>query len=165
MNIGDTMNKKGFTLIELLVVLVIIGLIGVIAIPTVISAYDEGKKAAYQTLIKDIAVAAQSYYQECDYDMTSFKNRGGKCNDDAAATSVANPLNISLNDLVTVGLLTNSYSGNESGSGSVPTLKNDQDQEIGDCRISIRKNVDSNYKVTYTITNISTESKCPASYQ
>ena len=72
------MNNKGFTLIELLAVIVLIAIIGVITIPNVTKIATGGKQASYDLLVKNIKVAAENYYTECEYgDLSNVEKYGG----------------------------------------------------------------------------------------
>ena len=56
------MNKKGFTLVELLAVVSILSLLVIIALPNIMSLFNEAKKNAYETELKNIYKAAQQQW-------------------------------------------------------------------------------------------------------
>src|SRR5262245_54798370 len=55
-------NESGFTLIELLIVIVILGVLAGIVVFAVSGINDRGQKAACQSDVKTIEVAAEAYY-------------------------------------------------------------------------------------------------------
>lgn len=55
-------NESGFTLIELLIVIVILGVLAGIVVFAVSGINDRGEKAACQSDVKTIEVAAEAYY-------------------------------------------------------------------------------------------------------
>ena len=55
------MKKNGFTLIELLVTVALILAIALLVVPKVQTLIDENKEKAYQSMLKTIEDAAQSY--------------------------------------------------------------------------------------------------------
>ncbi len=59
------MNKKGgFTLIELMIVVVIVGILAALAIPRYLAASRKSKIAEARFILKQIYLAADSYYHE-----------------------------------------------------------------------------------------------------
>ena len=151
------MNNKGFTLIELLMVIVLLAIITIVTVPTVGNSLNNSKEKSYQILISNIKTASQSYFEECSYVKTS------KCNikDNKITTNLIN--------LVKLGYLTGTTKTtcdeNDSNKCSVEKeLKNPKDQEdIGQCEITITKNVDEYGKVSYEVTTPSESSSnsCP----
>lgn len=155
------MNKKGFTLIELLAVIVLIAIVGIIAIPSIIDYIKSSKEASYKILQTDIYIAAQTYYEECEYGDLS---NGAKYGIDACNIS-DNPKEVSLSTLANLGILSASDVDNETGK-TVIDPRNDED--ISNCIIKIKKetitdqesdeNGIKNTKVKYTVTP---KSGCP----
>lgn len=56
------MKKKGFTLVELLAVIAILAILVIIALPNVLSMYNEARKNAFTTEVKDHYKAAEQKY-------------------------------------------------------------------------------------------------------
>lgn len=156
------MNRKGFTLIEVLAVVVIIGLLGIFIIPGFIDSIQNSKHTSYDTLIKNIVTASESYYEECEYgdlsDTEKYKDYACKIENKKINTTlgaIANTGFLKVND-------TKIVSGKEQKKVSNPI----NDKDISDCKITIEKQVNpSNYKVTYIIKNIDTNTICPSTYQ
>ena len=57
-------GKKGFTLIELMIVVVIIGILAALAIPRSMAASKKAKVSEARGVLKQLYVAAETYYQE-----------------------------------------------------------------------------------------------------
>lgn len=159
------MNKKGFTLIELLAVIIVIGIISTIVVPSVIGYAESAKETSYKILIKNITSSSKTYYEECEY---------GDLSDSTKYGSYACQINTSTIN-TTLGALAN------TGMLSVKTTKNnkkvvldprDETIDMSDCTIQITKtkqeitdaNGIKNTKVTYTVTNTSSDSNCPTEY-
>ena len=150
------MNRKGFTLIELLAVIILVALIGVLVMPSVIDTSNKGKQASYDILIKNIVTASKSYYEECEYgDLSNEEKYGGyfcTINDKA--------ITINLSALANTGFLSvKDVDENNKKQVLDPTNNNN----ISDCQITITKNIDEKYKVTYTITP-NGGTNCPTEY-
>ena len=148
------MNKKGFTLIELLAVIVLIGIVGIIVVPSVLDDLNTSKDKSYEILINDIKVAAENYYQECEYgDLNNTikdldKSQYGNCAKIKVSENEYYIQNISLIALANTGFLTAS---DKDGNKIIKDPKSDKD--ISNCTIKITKNKDANGKVTYRVTN------------
>ena len=158
------MNRKGFTLIELLAVIVLIGILGVLIVPGLLDNVDTAKQTSYDTLIKNIVVASQTYFEECEYGDLSDK---AKYNEYACEIHSNNTyIETTLGALANTGLLkVNKTKKLETGKEikivDNPTNNND----ISNCKIKITKEVDTNYKVTYKVEDISGNNNCPNTYQ
>ena len=152
------MNRKGFTLIELLAVIILVALIGVLVMPSVIDTSNKGKKASYDILIKNIVTASKSYYEECEYGDLSDQ---GKYGDYACKIETdSNSKEITLSDLANTGFLS-VKDVDENNKKQVLDPRNNNN--ISDCQITITKNIDEKYKVTYTITPKG-GTNCPTEY-
>lgn len=147
------MNRKGFTLIELLAVIVLIAIIGIITVPNLLNTVNSSKEASYDILIKNIVTASKTYYEECEYGDLSNSTKYG----DYACIITNNTITTTLGALANTGFLEvkDPY---ESGSKIVLNPKNNTD--MSSCQITITKNVDESFKVTYEVTAES-DSDCP----
>ena len=141
------MNRKGFTLIELLAVIVLIAIIGIITVPNLLNTVDSSKEASYDILIKNIITASKTYYEECEYGDLSNSTKYG----DYAWIITDKTITIKLSDLANTGFLSVSVKDvDENNKKQVLDPRNNNN--ISDCQITITKNVDASFKVTYTIT-------------
>jgi len=135
------MNNKGFTLIELIVTIVILGVVMSIGTYSIISIVNSSKEENYESLIKNIKSAVETYAIECKY---------------AKTTSVTCSSQLTLGDLVKYGYL----SGNGKNSDSEYTLVNPKDNKsIASCTIKYTYN---NGKVT--VSAVSPSGSCPTVY-
>ena len=64
MKLFNKKNHEGFTLVEILIVVVIIGILATIAIPAYFSYVEKGYASDAKVQIKNVAQAAEIYYQE-----------------------------------------------------------------------------------------------------
>ena len=141
------MNRKGFTLIELLAVIILIAIIGIITVPNLLNTVDSSKEASYDILIKNIVTASKTYYEECEYGDLSNSTKYG----DYACIITDKTITIKLSDLANTGFLSVSVKDvDENNKKQVLDPRNNNN--ISDCQITITKNVDASFKVTYTIT-------------
>ena len=138
------MNRKGFTLIELLAVIILIALIAVLIVPNIIDTMTKSKEASYQLLVKNIVTASKSYYEECEYGDLSDSKYG-----EYVCTITDKTITIKLSALANTGFLS-VKDVDENNKKQVLDPKNNNN--ISDCQITITKNIDEKYKVTYTIT-------------
>lgn len=156
-------NNKGFTLVEILAVVVIIGLLGVITVPRVMTALNTGTETSYNVLVSDIVTAGKQLYEEIEFNKSELYRYyvpSGKSNTDKVVIS-SNRITVNLQTLVSNGFLTGLNNKNNSGNVNKKIILNPKTKsDIGACQIIIIKNLDSNYKVTYTFEG-STEEGCP----
>ena len=151
------MNRKGFTLIELLAVIILVALIGVLVMPSVIDTSNKGKQSSYDILIKNIVIASKSYYEECEYgDLSDSKYGEYACTIDSEKK-----ITITLSDLANTGFL--SVKDVDENNNKKQVLDPRNNNNISDCQITITKNIDEKYKVTYTITP-NGGTNCPTEY-
>ena len=156
------MNKKGFTLIELLAVIILIGMIAVIITPGVLDNVNTAKETSYNTLIKNIVTASQTYYEECEYgDLSDSKYGVYACTMNVSDKTIRTTLGA----LANTGLLKISDTEIKNGKEVKIVLNPQNDKDISDCKIKITKEVSANYKVTYKIENNDTSIICPSTYQ
>ncbi len=142
------MNRKGFTLIELLAVIVLIAIIGIITVPNLLNTVNSSKEASYDILIKNIVTASKTYYEECEYGDLSNKEKYGEY----VCIITDKTITIKLSDLANTGFLSVSVKDvDENNKKQVLDPRNNNN--ISDCQITITKNVDASFKVTYTITS------------
>ena len=153
------MNRKWFTLIELLAVIILIALIAVLIVPNIIDTMTKSKEASYQLLVKNIVTASKSYYEECEYgDLSDSKYGEYACTIDSEKK-----ITITLSALANTGFLSvKDVDENNKKQVLDPTNNNN----ISDCQITITKNIDEKYKVTYTITpDPNSDTNCPTKYE
>lgn len=157
------MNNKGFTLIELLVTIILISILMTISTVSVIGLLNKSKQKSYDILIKNIETATENFYEECDNANLIETKINAFCVEKISTIPNTNNkvATVSLKDLVNYGFLKSSSKNNNN-----KTVTNPKDnKDIGDCKITITKNIDSKGIVTYTITPVSnTNESCPASY-
>lgn len=162
------MNRRGFTLIELLVVIVLIGIIAVLITPGILRNVEETKQTSYNTLIKNIVISSQMYYEECEYgDLSDSKYGVYACN------ISSNTIETTLGTLANTGFLKVNDIKEVSGNEMKIVLNPRNNNDISDCKIKIMKlttidtdiNNIENYKVTYKIKNIDTLDICPITYE
>ncbi len=161
------LNNKGFTLLEVLAVIVIIAIVGGIAVPNVLNIISNSDKASYNIMVSDIKTAATTLYDEIDNNPSNklyqYDNNGKTASE---ITIENNTITINLQTLVSNGFISGTRPSDTNRNKNPKGLKNPKTNiDIGNCSITITKNVDSNYKVTYTITNNSTSNQdCPNEY-
>ena len=157
------MNNKGFTLIELLVTIILISILMTISTVSVIGLLNKSKQKSYDILIKNIETATENFYEECDNANLIETKINAFCVEKISTIPNTNNkvATVSLKDLVNYGFLKSSSKNNNN-----KTVTNPKDnKDIGDCKITITKNIDSKGIVTYTITPVSnTNESCPVSY-
>lgn len=160
------MNRKGFTLIELLAVIVIIGILGVLIVPGLLNNVSTAKEVSYNTLIKNIVISSQTYYEECEYGDLGDKSKYGNY---ACEIKSDNTITTTLGKLANTGLLDVKDTKVEEGKEVKAVINPKNNIDISNCEIVIQKNVTTteldengitNYKVTYSIT--ATGDNCPA---
>lgn len=167
------LNNKGFTLIEVLAVIAIIAILGLIAVPGVLNSVNNGKKSSYNIMISNIKTASQTLFEEVNYTNTElyqYNSNGIKSTTKVKTEKVYNNKNDSsiaqiqtnLQTLVSNGYLkgTNKEENNEKILLLINPINN---ENIGFCKITIRKITDSNLeeKTTYEIISDDTNSSCP----
>ena len=132
------MNRKGFTLIELLAIIVVIGIVAVLVAPSIIKSFNTSKEKAYNLLINNIRTAGENYYLECENgNLKSINSKYCNQND--------SKITVTLNELVELGILKASDNNN--------SIKNPQnDKDIGNCSITIEKEIGDYSKTTFDIT-------------
>ena len=154
------MNRKGFTLIELLAVIILVALIGVLVMPSVIDTSNKGKQASYDILIKNIITASKSYYEECEYGDLSNEEKYGK---EYVCIITDKKITIKLSALANTGFLSVKDVDENNKKQVLDPINNNN---ISDCQITITKNIDEKYKVTYTITPVpNSDTNCPTKYE
>lgn len=123
------------------------GLIVVLVMPSIVDSLNKSKETSYKVLINNIKVAAETYYEECEYGDLSDQ---GKYGDYACKIETdPNSKEITLSDLANTGFLS-VKDVDENNKKQVLDPRNNNN--ISDCQITITKNVDASFKVTYTIT-------------
>ena len=129
------MNRRGFTLVELLAVIIIIGLLSIFIIPNIIAALNNSKEASYNTLLENIVISSQTYYEECEYGNLSDTSRYGEY----ACTITGNRVNTTLSALANTGFLKVTDTKVISGKEVKVVLNPKNDYDMSSCKISIEK--------------------------
>lgn len=163
------MNRRGFTLIELLAVIVMIGLLGVIIVPNILKIVDESKESSYNTLIKNIVISSQMYYEECEYGDLSDRDKY----ESYACSMSGNIVNTTLGALANTGFLKVSDSKIENGTERKIVVNPKNNNDISDCQLQIEKikeevldeNDIKNIKITYRLTSSATNCPTTSEYQ
>lgn len=137
------------------------GLIAVLVMPSIVDSLNKSKETSYKVLINNIKVAAETYYEECEYGDLSDQGKYGDydCKIETDPNS-NNYIEITLSDLANTGFLS-VKDVDENNKKQVLDPRNNNN--ISDCQITITKNIDEKYKVTYTITPKG-GTNCPTEY-
>ena len=168
----NELNNKGFTLVEVLAVIVIIGILGIVAIPNGLSTINNGIKATYDILVKDITIAGIGLYEEIDYmnsTLYHYDTEGNTSTEIMIGKNIegnaidTNSLEVNLQTLVSNGLLTSNNTDIDGTNKNDKIITNPKTKEnIGECRIIIKREVDEKFNISYQITNNSIDnSNCP----
>lgn len=169
-------DNKGFTLVEVLAVIVIIAVIGMIAVPNVLTSINRSKEASFDILVDDIKIGGQQMFEEIDNvgSILYHYNNTGKTinviqklpvqsdNPNETKTQIV----VNLQTLVSNGFLvgTNREKDNTSNANSKVLLSPINNEDLGECIITITKTVDksNNYKTSYSFENSSSGNpNCP----
>lgn len=149
------MNNKGFTLIELLMVLVLLAVIVLISVPIVGNSLNNSKQASYDILVRNIETASKTFFEECkyNYNKSICENKYDNVTDNKATFKIY--------DLVKAGFL----SPTETTCTNTDCIKEPKNQnEIGQCELTITQNTSAEGKVSYTLTP-KPETNCPTEYK
>ena len=137
------------------------GLIAVLVMPSIVDSLNKSKETSYKVLINNIKVAAETYYEECEYgdlyDQGKYGDYACKIETDRNSN---NYIEITLSDLANTGFLS-VKDVDENNKKQVLDPRNNNN--ISDCQITITKNIDEKYKVTYKITPKG-GTNCPTEY-
>ena len=131
------MNNKGFTLIELLAIILLLAIVSTIGTYAVSSYIESARIKSDEILWENIKTASKEYADECTSGVSSLT-----CGD---ITSNPFIIETTIKQLAELGFL-NTTTDNSNSVIVIDSNKND----IGDCPIEIRRQVDSNYNVSYT---------------
>lgn len=132
------------------------GLIAVLVMPSIVDSLNKSKETSYKVLINNIKVAAETYYEECEYGDLSDQGKY----DAYACTINNNTINTTIGALAGTGLLKVNDTKEIDGKEVKVVLNPKNNSDIGDCQIQIIKNVD-NFKVTYQINGDDQQYGCP----
>jgi type II secretory pathway pseudopilin PulG len=125
-------------LVELLAIIALLALVSSVGSYAVISYINTAREKANSLLISNIKTASQEYMEECTSGISTLN-----C---SFANEEKTIINTDLKTLANYNFL--SVANN--------TVFNSKNEDIGECSITITKEVDTNYNVTYTITSNST---------
>lgn len=132
------------------------GLIAVLVMPSIVDSLNKSKETSYKVLINNIKVAAETYYEECEYGDLSEQDKYGTY----ACTINNNTITTTIGTLAGTGLLKVTDTKEIDGKEVKVVLNPKNNSDIGDCQIQIIKNVD-NFKVTYQINGDDQQYGCP----
>ena len=106
----------------------------------IIDLFNKSKDKSYNILIEDIKTAGENYYQECEYgDLSNISKYG-----DLACSKNDNPKEVSLGNLVKLGIL--------KASGNNNTIVNPKNKKnISSCTVTITKEVGEHSKTTFNV--------------
>lgn len=141
------MNNKGFTLIELLTVIILLSLVMSITAVSAVNIINTSKNKSYELLVKNIKIGAQEYFEECENKGVINSDIDCTINDVNIGGVMRKQMAFTLGDLLKYGFLTSSDSENDK-------IENPKsNKNIKDCSITITKDVDDNFNVSYDIEN------------
>lgn len=132
------MNNKGFTLIELIVTIIILAMILSIGAYSIISIVKDSKENNYQTVIKSIKSAVETYAIECKYNDND--NDIIDCTDNQ----------ITLGELVRYGYLSGNAKVDDKNDENYTIVNPKDNVSISNCTISYTNN---NGKITVSAVN------------
>ena len=156
------LNNKGFTLVEVIVAVALIVILSSIAIPNIISVLRNEEDTSYNIMIENIKTGAINMYEEISSNsllgdtsnkLYKYNNSGVRTNTEIKITS--NTITVNLQTLVSNGFVSGVNSDGKKIIQEPINKKN-----IGKCKITIKKNVSSQNKVTYSFTG-DTVTGCP----
>ena len=144
------------------------GLIAVLVMPSIVDSLNKSKETSYKVLINNIKVAAETYYEECEYGDLSSTTKYGRY----ACTIKNDTIETKIGTLANTGFLKVTDTKEVAGKEVKVVLNPKNNDDISDCLIKITKKTEvtddndiKNYKITYTIESLSlTDSKCPTKY-
>ena len=145
------MNNKGFTLVELIITIVLLSVVLSIGAYSIISIVKDSKKSNYETVIKSIKSAVETYAIECKY------------NDSEDDIIDCSDNQVTLGELVRYGYLTgnskyeNKENANDPRNGTYIIVNPKDNVTIDNCTISFNNN---NGKIT--ITAVNPTGSCPS---
>lgn len=155
------MNNKGFTLIELMAVIMLLALITTIATTSVVGIINSSKEKSLKVLEKNINVAAQEYFEECEnLDIFASDFHEEACNnlivDSSGADSFAKYANISLGKLLQYGYLKSTAVLIDEAGHEIKIIENPvSNKSMNDCVIKIMKYFnETNGSVWYEIISV-----------
>ena len=145
------MNNKGFTLIELIVTIILLAVILSIGAYSIISIVKDSKEKNYQTLIKSVKSAVESYVIECQY------------NGDGGGVVDCSDNEVTLGELVTYGYLSGNAKVASGDNKDNYTIVNPKDNNaINNCTVSYTRNSSGVITITTPYdSNSSYSGSCP----
>lgn len=159
------MNKKGFTLIELLVTIILIAVLTTITTVSIINILKTSKEKSYEVLVKNIKIATQNLYEECENsDIIESELSNSICKnlitDRNCPSQSNNCANITIKNLVAYGFLKTSATDNSGNKLIENPLTN---ENMNSCEIEILKYIDAtDNSITYKFESNSTDTFCPS---
>lgn len=140
------------------------GLIAVLVMPSIVDSLNKSKETSYKVLINNIKVAAETYYEECEYgDLSNIKYDGA-----SVCTIDNDTIETKIGTLANTGFLKVTDTKEVAGKEVKVVLNPKNNVDMSECKIEIVKvkeekkdeNGIKNIKVTYKVTAQS-GSDCP----
>lgn len=165
------MNRKGFTLIELLVTIMLIAILTTITTISIINILKTSKEKSYEILVKNIKIAAQNLYEECEnssiieteLERSICKNLIRE-HDKCQSKSEEEPdscASITIEDLVKYGFLKTSATDNTTNEKIIENPLNNEN--MNSCEIEILKYVNRiENALSYKFESYSNTNFCPS---
>lgn len=140
------------------------GLIAVLVMPSIVDSLNKSKETSYKVLINNIKVAAETYYEECEYGDLSDQDKYGTY----VCTINNNTITTKIGTLANTGFLKVTDTKEVDGKEVKVVLNPKNNVDMSKCEIEIAKvkeektdeNGIKNIKVTYKVTAQS-DSDCP----
>lgn len=146
------------------------GLIAVLVMPSIVDSLNKSKETSYKVLINNIKVAAETYYEECEYGDLSSTTEYGDYACEIKEDSITNETYIetTIGALAGTGFLKVTDTKEIDGTEVKIVLNPKNNVDMSECEIKIAKvkeektdeNRIKNIKVTYKVTAES-GSDCP----
>ena len=153
------MNNKGFTLIEVLAVIAIIAILGIVTVPGVLNSINNSKKASYNILIENIKEAGIRLFDEVNlagntiivYNVIGSTEDTVQIKKENEYEYIDIPFQTLISNGFIKGVINKKETEQEKNNGNTLIITNPiTEKDMGNCMLRIKKETDTNRKVTYT---------------